>query len=261
MSRIELPEGKGRPDLTRPTGRTRTAQRVVDHIVEGINAGRFKPGDKLPGENTLAADFGVSRPVIREGLRIMEALGLVEVRPGKGCYVLRGSGGLNRSSIWVNWLVAFRHEMLVLLEMREALEVKVAALAAQRISDDELLEIERIQGNMRAILGEADIDIDRAVALDLEFHQALARASRNPLFLQFSTSIMDSIEAYRRIAMSIPNRVKVSIDNHDTILSALKAHDAEAAAGAMLVHIRRVAQDVNALKPPLEQSEGGSSAV
>jgi len=192
----------------------------------------------------LAEEFQVSRPCIREALRILEAVGIVEVRRGKGCYVLRSPDGVDSASMWLSWLATFKHEVLSLLEVREALEAKVAALAAQRASEAELAEMQGIMEEVWQLLEKGALSADVAYALDVRFHQALARASGNPFLMRLSISVGGAMEADRRATMAIPNRARASAEDHQAILDAVKRRDPEGARDAMIRHIQAVARDI-----------------
>ncbi|HHY94390.1 MAG TPA: FadR family transcriptional regulator [Firmicutes bacterium] len=230
--------------LFKPISQTRIAQRIVEQILELIREGKLKVGEKLPGENTLAAEFQVSRPCIREALRILEAVGIVEVRRGKGCYVLSSPDGVDSASIWLSWLATFRYEVLALLEVREALEGKVAALAAQRASEVDMAEMEAVLVRTRESLEAGVLGPDEAYTLDLQFHRTLARASGNPFLMRLSNSVGGAMEADRRATMVIPNRIRASLEDHQAIFEAVRRRDPDGARNAMARHVQAVARDI-----------------
>lgn len=231
--------------MFKPISQTRVAQRVVEQIVELVRSGRLKPGDRLPGENQLAMEFRVSRPCVREALRILEAVGIVEVQRGKGCYVLGSPDGIDSGALWRSWLSSFQGEVLALLEVREAVEAKVAALAAERASQSHLDELQAVVSRGWELWEAGRLGPDEAYALDLRFHEILARASGNPFLLRLSTSVGGALEADRRATMDIPNRIRSSLEDHAAILEAVKRKDGAGAAEKMIVHIRAVARDIS----------------
>ena len=241
----------------RDVSQARTANQVVDGIVAQIRAGRFKVGDRLPGENALAAEFGVSRASVREALRIMEAVGAVKVRPGKGCYVLRRPDETDGGSIWLSWLLTGKDEFLALLEFREALETKLAALAAERATDRDLAEMGAVLDEMGVGLAAADLSPERALELDLRFHRALARAGRNPFLAEATVAALDAVQAYRRGAITIPNRIRISWEDHKVIYEALCRRDGAAALAAMARHIQKLAEDVRSQDAAVVASRTG----
>jgi GntR family transcriptional repressor for pyruvate dehydrogenase complex len=227
----------------------RTADHIVDSILAEIKAGRYRAGDRLPGENSLAAAFGVSRSSIREALRIMEVVGSVKVRPGRGCYVLRGAEESDGSSVWLSWLLQAKPEFVAFLELREAVEGKIATLAAERASEDDLDEIGAIVTEMGERFESGNLQPEEALDLDLRFHKTLARASRSPYLADVAAAALDAVWAYRRGAITIPHRIARSWEGHRQIARALRRRDAAGAAEAMLAHIRKVAEDVETQAP------------
>lgn len=216
-----------------------STNRLSDETVRQVRAlieqGIFKPGDKLPSERELIKELAVSRASIREALRILEGLGVIEVRPGLGAFVLdRSRTDLN--TIWRSWLLEQRQEFIDLLEVREALETKAAALAAERISDEALQQLSAI---LRGMEDSARTEnAEAAVEADIQFHELLSKASQNTFLIQLSDNISHAVLESRYGYFQQPNRIEASCRQHYRVLDALKRRDPEAASAAMLEHVR-----------------------
>lgn len=228
-------------------GNTRIAQRVAEEIVRAIQEQQYREGSKLPGEVQLAGQFGVSRTCIREALRILEAMDIVKVEQGKGCLVRSSTGGPSSPTMWTAWLKAFRIEVLALLEVREAIEEKCSSLAAQRRTDEQVQEMERLLDDTRRVFQLGQMTPEQAFVFDSRFHEIVARASGNPFMLRLSAGIGGALETDRMATMSIPGRIERSIHEHNTLLQAIKARRPEEAARLTVKHIREVAEDIASL--------------
>ncbi len=218
----------------------------MEQIVKQIRTGRLQPGDKLPGEKALAEEFQVSRPSVREALRMLETVGVVEVRRGKGCYVLQSPDGTDMSSVWLSWLSMFKTEVLALLEVREAIEGQVAALAARRASPEHLAELAKIVEEGTRFMEEGLLTPEAAHRLDVRFHEVMGRACGNPFLIQLQAGVDGAIVANRRAVMEIPRRMVQSIEEHKGIFQAVKSGDGEKAREVMVAHVQLTAKDVEA---------------
>jgi GntR family transcriptional repressor for pyruvate dehydrogenase complex len=211
----------------------------VARQIERLILKKLQPGDKLPSERELAESLGVSRSSIRDAIRSLELMGMVEPRQGAGTIVREIS-----SDSLVNPLANAlkRKEELIgeLLDFRKMLEPPLAARAATRISADELSEMEEIlqRQEKKQSNGEA------AVAEDAEFHYSIALASGNSVVLKVLDTLMDLLRDTRERSLQVEGRPQKSLAGHRRILAALKRHDAEAAKAAMRRHIEDVEEIV-----------------
>lgn len=211
----------------------------VARQIERLILKKLKPGDKLPSERELAETLGVSRSSIRDAIRSLELMGMVEPRQGAGTIVREIS-----SDSLVNPLgnALKRKEELIgeLLDFRRMLEPPLAARAATRVSPDEISEMEEIlqRQQEKQSRGEA------AVAEDAEFHYSIALASGNSVVLKVLDILMDLLRGTRERSLQVEGRPQKSLAGHRRILAALKRHDAEAAKAAMRRHIEDVEEIV-----------------
>jgi GntR family transcriptional repressor for pyruvate dehydrogenase complex len=236
--------------------------RVSDHAVEQlmllIETGKLQPGDRLPVERDIAGQLGVSRPTVREALRVLEATGLVEIRRGRGIYVLRrdsASGGLQEN--WRKWVVAHRSELVEVWQVRAALEAEAAAMAAQRATEGEIAVLRSIHKEMADAITAADLTA--IILADYRFHSHIARLSGNHVLQQLVESALSpSDDRNRPRVFSLPGRQHRSWNEHGEIVAAIEARDPAEAAAAMRRHVRGVIRDVEALTDQTEAAQAGT---
>jgi GntR family transcriptional repressor for pyruvate dehydrogenase complex len=210
------------------------ADQAARNLLAFIQAQELKPGSLLPSETQLAADLGVSRPIIREALKTLEGKGIIEVVSGKGAVVKP----LDNQSLELYFQRAVQIEdeaIIDLVELRKGIEVQSAALAAQRGTPEELARLAEIVGEMRRYLRESEAYVD----LDMAFHQQIAAMTRNKLIHALVGSLRVAIKqainepVIRRQTDEQIERVQVG---HETILACLERGNAEEAGRAMAAH-------------------------
>jgi GntR family transcriptional repressor for pyruvate dehydrogenase complex len=206
------------------------ASRVTRQLETMIIENRLHPGDRLPSERDLALEFGVSRTVVREAVRALVAKNLLEVRPGSGTLVRRPSMASVASSMALLLRVGQDHvDYEKLHEVRRALEVEIVGLAAERRTAEDLLLIERL-------LAEAPdtwADRERFAQHDLAFHNALAQAAHNEIFLFVLNSLADIMLEVRRMAFTVPGLPQQAQTLHHAIVEAIREGDPQRAQQAM----------------------------
>jgi GntR family transcriptional regulator, transcriptional repressor for pyruvate dehydrogenase complex len=203
--------------------------------IERLILKRLKPGDKLPSERELAETLGVSRSSIRDAIRSLELMGMVEPRQGAGTIVREIS-----SESLVNPLAnAIKHKkelIAELLDFRKMIEPQLAALAAERGSSAQFAEMEEILDRQDDKLRRGE----SAIVEDSEFHYAIALASGNSVVLKVLDTLMDLLRDSRERSLQIEGRPQKSLAGHRRILVALKRKDPVAASTAMRQHIENV---------------------
>lgn len=209
---------------------------VADQLQGMILAKHLRVGDRLPAERDLCEQFKVSRTVIREAIRILEAKGLLVSLEGSGTYVraIQSSDVVDSLGMY---LATQNQEMpyTELMELRRVLETQIASLAAERASEYSLEEISRIHHAFEQSIGEWD----NFAKLDLEFHMALARATGNSLFELILNPFLEPLYEGRRLACEISGVAEEAIALHRQIMEKVTAGDGEGAAEAMLLHIEQ----------------------
>jgi GntR family transcriptional regulator, transcriptional repressor for pyruvate dehydrogenase complex len=205
------------------------AQRLIRLLSEGI----LRPGDKLPAERDLALQLQVGRTTVREALKMLTMSGILEAKRGDGTYVRRDFGDFLARQIHLPLLLS-NQEVNMIVEVREGLETKAARLAAIRASPEEIEEIS-VYRKMAQIEGR---DIEVETELDMQFHNAIAKAAHNELLSQLMLSLHEMLRKYIKMASEYTDRLETTINEHQSIYQAIVSHDADAAALAMISHLQ-----------------------
>lgn len=209
------------------------AEKIARRIMAMIGSGELKPGDVLPPERELAGSFQVSRAVVREALGMLAVRGLVSVRQGKPT-ALSDVSSWNTLDPQVLFLLRKEGTLRDLMELRFMVEPEAAALAASRITADEL-------AGLRLLLDPSyNVSMDKHVEADTAFHQGIFRATHNAVLLIFMSSVTDLLRESRRLTFQAPGAIPLGAAWHDAILDALERHDPEAARRAMIAHLNQV---------------------
>ncbi|GAB2750368.1 FadR/GntR family transcriptional regulator [Salinifilum aidingensis] len=234
----------------RPLARTRLYEQVVARLREHVTAAGLRAGDRLPSERELSDRFGVSRASVRQAIAALEVQGVVEVRHGGGTYLRRDTVETEP----VDELLDRQRRLPDVLDAREALETKLAELAAQRRSADDLVAIDAALGRMRTEIEEGDFGLDG----DRRFHAAVTAAAHSDLLAEFMRRLDDDIAESRAESLRQPDRPQRSLAQHERIAEAIRAQQARAAATAMRRHLRTVSR-VRLLEWDPEQSDASEA--
>ncbi len=238
-----------------------TAQ-VVEQLERLIFDAGLEPGSSLPSEAELIERFGVSRVVVREAIRALETRGLVRVRQGKRPIV----NGLNATMPGDFFRVALRQDanvLLELIEVRRALEVHAAFLAAKRATEDDLKAMQGTIDAMEAKSKARSDDPEGFDDADADFHQRLAAASGNRLMRLLAEALRDPLRASRtashrgRFARGLDDTAPIAA--HRKILERVAAKDAEGAARAMELHLKESLEDLRAAQRSMDCGQEAST--
>lgn len=191
---------------------------VFEALREAIINGTLGPGERLM-EIQLAEELGVSRTPVREAIRKLELEGFVVMVPRKGAYV----SGISLKDI------------ADVFEVRAALESLAAGLAAERITDEELEELERILVRKSEIIEEKDVSL--FVESDTRFHETLYQASRNQRLIQILSNIRDEIQRFRSVSLAYPGRMREALEEHRKIVEAISERNIVLAQALAWEHI------------------------
>ncbi|MBG6191588.1 GntR family transcriptional repressor for pyruvate dehydrogenase complex [Arthrobacter sp. CAN_A212] len=219
--------------------RPRLYEQLVEQILVYIEEAQLGPGDLLPAERILADQLGVSRATLAQALVALEVLGIIDVQHGTGAVLVY------RPSLAtvIRKLREHQTRLPEIAEARSTLEVKLAALAAERRTPEDLVAIDAA---LDAMSGEIDGG-DRGTHGDELFHQAVTAAAHSPVLGQLMAFIAEMVLETRIESLGQPGRPEQSLKSHRVIASAIRSQDASAAAAAMQSHIDLVS-DVALLK-------------
>jgi GntR family transcriptional repressor for pyruvate dehydrogenase complex len=217
------------------TAKREAAKQAVDRLRDLILQGELSAGDRLPPERVLACELGVSRSTLREAIRALVVMNVLVSRHGDGTYVSSLEPDLLAEPFEL--MVSLSDESLFhLFEVRRVLETACAGLAAERISDEELVQFDRILEHSEAARGDSEELLDR----DVELHTAIVRATRNPLLIRIMSGVGALALAGRRRTISLPGVADRSLADHARIVSALRRRSPETARAAMEAHLGHV---------------------
>lgn len=229
----------------RPVEKQTLVTVVLERLVTYIQGGALRPGDALPSQHELARQLSVSRPVLREAMQALATVGLIEIRPGSGCYVRESVHAVNPESI----LAAFAHDSVTeMLEARMVLEVELAALAAQRATTDDLSRIEATLGRIKRAAAR-NHGTSQATS---DFHQAVARAAHNAVLLKMAQMLRrPQIAQGIQVEHALPDITAQEYENHRSLFEAISARDPELARRLMRDHLETAhgwAEELTALR-------------
>lgn len=219
--------------------------KLIRTISERIEAGQYRIGDRLPSEQEMIEEFGVSRTVVREAIANLKANGTVNTVQGLGAFVVRpDKPSTFQIEEAANLTVA--QEMLRVLELRFAVECEAVALAARRRSETHLETLRKTLDDMRQI-ASAETDQaeagEKAALADIAFHRAIAEATGNPHFLRLFNHLGEYMLSRSRMQTfkfgggSVNEYLLRTLAEHERIYQAIEAQDADTARAALRLHL------------------------
>lgn len=222
------------PQLAPVGSRVSQPQQIYWAIVNWISANGARPGDRLPHEAELAEQFQVSRPTLREAIRVLEYSGLVEVRRGRNGGLFVGAGGIPQVVGALRTFLLFDHSSLRdLFHSREVLEVELARLAAVRATaEDKAAMLAAIEQMRESTAAEAVVSANTA------FHLAVADAAGNTVLRAMMQAMTQLLNELVRHAPDDHPTIALKIKGHVAVYEAIVAKDPEAAGEAMRDHVR-----------------------
>ena len=241
----------GRPDAARSDSgigqRTRTSvtDDAITRIRHMILTGELAPGDRLPPEADLAAELGLSRTSLREAVRALTLLGVIDTRQGDGSYITGLGPELLLGALGLAVELQREESIPDLVAVRRILEPAATSSAATRIT---AAEVATVRSFIPADVGTAAAQ--QHVELDWEFHHAIASASGNPLLAVLLDGLAAPtlrVRAWR--GMSVPGILERTLSEHRAIADALEAHDPNLAFALATIHVAGVEAWVRSLEP------------
>lgn len=222
----------------KPDARTSLSDGIVEQVVDLISRDVLKPGDRLPSERELCKRLGVGRSSLREALRSLAVMGIIDGRVGDGTFVSNNNKRyLEKTLQW--GLLLDRKRVQDLIETRLMLESQTAFLAAQRVTTENIDAIEETLRGMEASIAAPD----KYLEFDLQFHLTIARATQNSILYSLLSMIRGYLQEWIKGSLAEPStegtdtRAKLSLLEHQKILDALRRGEADQAQRAMTEHI------------------------
>ena len=221
-----------------PVGPRRTFEGAVEQIAERIRLGELGEGDRLPSERELAAAMQISRPTVREAVRVLADAGVLSVRPGP-------NGGTSVASGYVPLeLLRSKSELRLgevagVLEARRLIEPRVAQLAAVNAREDDFARLQSLIDAHKTLVARGDVlaNEDRFLQLDTQFHLRIARATGNTTIVSLMRNLLRRLEIARDMALHEPPIPDWVIDIHERTLGAIRSSDHERIERVMDEHL------------------------
>ncbi len=238
--RPEAPAAPSGDVILNPLRRRSLVEDAIEQLKELIVLGELKPGQKLLSERNLRERLGVSRATLREAIRALSTIGVLESRQGDGTYV---TDLLPETIAQPFAFLLAAHEGVLedLFAVRLSLESTAAELCADRISAEAL---EQLRGKLRALELSKD-NHEQFVALDIEFHRIIHIESHNALLISLLDSIAALSRASRLVSVRRPGVQDSTLREHRAIIKALSNHDSDGARHAMEAHLQHVRHAVH----------------
>jgi GntR family transcriptional regulator, transcriptional repressor for pyruvate dehydrogenase complex len=233
----------GSGSVLRSVHRIARTHDVREQLERAIREGHWSPGERLPSQRELVERLGASRVSVREAIRSLEAIGLIEVQQGRGCFVAQSIGNGYRDS-FARWLEVHANEVLELLSVRGALDELAAECAAERPDFDRLAPVRAAQDRFAAAVADPGADLAERVAADVEFHDAIASAAGSALLVDLLNALHDQMTESRQTTLSSHDRAVRSAAEHEAIVEAIERGRPDEARHAVARHIASVRDSV-----------------
>jgi GntR family transcriptional regulator, transcriptional repressor for pyruvate dehydrogenase complex len=218
-----------------PIKNTKVYEQVIDQIKAMIEEGTLKKGDRLPSERNLVEQLQVSRTSIREALRALEVIGLIECRQGEGNYIKASFEDNLLEPLSIMFMLEGSNPQEI-WELRKIIEVEASGLAAKRITEEQLLEL---KGILKSFIASEDEEV--SAEIDKQFHYKIAEYSGNILIFNIlrtiSALVEDLIKDLRKIILVDEENKEKLLLQHEEVFSAMEKHNSAAARQALRKHL------------------------
>lgn len=215
-----------------PIVRTKLTASAFEQLLSYVVKGTWKPGDRIPPERELCQQLGIARTSLREALKAMELVGMVDSRVGDGTFVCPRSEFLSRPLLWA-FTGTDREELQEIMEARTIIEENLAALAATRATPEQIEEIGRTVQLMRDSVARGDSILDA----DMAFHLAVSAAAQNGVLRNAVHLLRNLMRQWIYYKLLMPDIPEVVLKRHITIYRAIAARKPNAARNAMRIHL------------------------
>ncbi|MCB8814217.1 FadR/GntR family transcriptional regulator [Desulfosporosinus shakirovi] len=216
---------------------------IINQIMQTINNGELKPGDKLPPEREMSTMFSVSRTVIRDALKTLVGLGIVTIRHGMGAYINEVDGTEDISRL-ASLLQISRGTIEELFQVREVLESQAVIWCTQKANEQDLKQLEHIVRKGKEL---GDVEESKFALLDAEFHLKIVEAAGNRVLMRLMINLLDLLGENRARVLMVPGQQRLSVLDHETIVEAMKQRDPKLAQQRMLIHLANVRKAIQSV--------------
>jgi GntR family transcriptional repressor for pyruvate dehydrogenase complex len=229
--------------ILKPVSRVTLAEQVAAQISDQISRGKWKPGEKLPSETEFCAALDVGRSTLREALKSLAYVGMVQMRHGGGTYVVDQTSALIER-VLTSGSLKTEKELFDMAEARLAIESETAALAAERATRGDVAELEELLKEMESSLNGKGRNY---VSLDVEYHLAIARCSNNQMLHGLLTPIRGLLQEWISKSQELPGIRENAQRQHAKILAAIREQDPDKARSLMRTHLQTCEKVFNLL--------------
>ncbi|MGH9762238.1 MAG: FadR/GntR family transcriptional regulator [Blastocatellia bacterium] len=237
-----------------PKPRGTSSEELVGYLREMVHRGQLRPGDRLPPERDLAKLLGVSRPTLRAAIRSLAAVGVLQSRQGAGTYVVQTEGPPSLDSGPLRLMASLRgFTPAEMFEARQALEMAVAGLAAERATGEQMASMAEELAGMYASLDEPE----QYLVHDMHFHQVIAAASGNRILTALMNMVAAILLDVRSKTVRRAKDLKESAEMHREIYRAIRDRNSAAARTTMRDHLERAQKAQEAEEPSGQNGEYG----
>lgn len=212
---------------------------VVADIKEMIMSGEYKIGEKLPTEMKLCDQMGVSRTCVREAIRVLQAIGYVEIRPGKGAFVANYQKSTDNSSLWYDVEGVKFYDFM---EVRMAIETLSVRLAVERATDKQIRELREIHTSF--VEATEKRDMLKMIMLDELFHTKIITFTNNQLLININKQLLERFRIYRGDSFTNKMVYKNAVEPHERILLCFEMRNPSSAVEEMRKHLNITTQDM-----------------
>jgi len=214
-------------------------QQIIRQIHTAIIAGKLAPGDKLPSENDLIKQFGISKQTLRESLRALEHMGLLQARKGKGggSFISEVDASITKLGL-LNYFYFKNLSIKDLSMVRKLVEPFSAKVAALKMSDKDVKKLGKLNASAKKYIAEDNYKA--ALADEIAFHTMIAEQTDNPLLVLLMEFVEDILVDYKKVFQVGIDYLKVVLEDHDKIYLAIKDRDGDRASEAMMNHIEEL---------------------
>lgn len=233
--------------MFKPIASRKAPQVIINQIRRAILQGKIAPGEKLPSSDELMKRFGVSKATLREALRTLEFLGLIDIRKGAkgGIYASEVDSRVSRDTL-INFFHFQNVSVQNLSEVRKILEPYAAKVAAHTITDNDIEVLKKINHDCEAALTS---DRHDKINKDMvNFHRVIARCTANPVLIFILTFVEDLLQDTKELLRPDKRFFQTVVEAHQRIVDALEKRDAKGAAEEMYKDVSRVEEYLISMK-------------